>query len=332
MDARMKIVLIVLSWCYVSVALADSIITRSADIIECRVTQVGDDVVKYRKAEETFDREISRGDVFKIKYDNGEEECFPMSQQYNNTPAARQSVSIQPYGASQRYVNAETEPDWSAFPPASRQYHIGDWYSENGIEGIVVWTTPDGRHGRIVNKKKFNDSKMRAPAPFFRGQAGFALYMRDKSNGYANMKALNKFVEAHPEYEVDGVPIWAMLKKLGPGWYLPSIMEIEYFNRLRDTEVVYAGENQKFTGKRVKWHKVIDHVAKAHGGDKLNYVYLLSSTEVYSPGGASATFETLYGDPKDPQFALLKFDGVADDPVRPFVRTKGLPFIAFHLF
>lgn len=319
-------------WC-VSAALADSIITRSADIIECKVTQVGDAVVKYRKAGENFDREISRGDVFKVKYDNGEEECFPAAGQYDNAPVARQAAGMQNRVAPRSYVNTETEPDWSAFPPASRQYHVGDWYSENGVEGIVIWTTPDGRHGRIINKKKFNDSKMRAPSPFFKGKTDFALGMTDRSNGYANLLAMNKFIASYPGNVADDFPITRIISTLGPGWYLPSIMEIEYFDRLRDTEVVYAGENQKFAGKRVKWHKIIDNVSKAHGGDKLNYAYLLSSTEVYAAGGASATFETLYGDPKDPQFALLKFDGVIEGSnVKPYLRNRGLPFLAFHLF
>ena len=313
-------------WC-VSAALADSIITRSADIIECKVTQVGDAVVKYRKAGENFDREISRGDVFKVKYDNGEEECFPAAGQYDNAPVARQGVGMQNRVAPRSYVNTETEPDWNAFPPASRQYHVGDWYSENGVEGIVIWTTPDGRHGRIINKRKFT-----RPHAFFTGPVNVPLGMADKSNGYANMKALNSFIKANPEYGPDMFSIAQVLWKLGPGWYLPSINELDYFLRLRDSEVEYNGENEKFDGKTVKWHKILDHVSKAHGGDKHNNDYLLSSTEIYSYGGASASYEVLFGDPHLPQFALLKMQMTKSDKIKPIVRHKGLPFYAFHLF
>lgn len=324
---KLVAICLALIWCVIPV-LADSIITRGADIIECKVTQVGDNSVKYRKTGEKFDREISRGDVFKIKYDNGEEELIqpvaaPQSQ------SRPQGSGVSPYAT---YRNTETEPDWSAFPPASRQYKTGDWYSENGVEGIVIWTTPDGRHGRIINKRKFNDSKLRAPVPFFKGAAYFPLGMSDRSNGYANHLALTQFVDSHPEYGPEMFPVLAILEDLGSGWYLPSIMELEYFYRLRDTEVVYAGENAKFNGKRVKWHKILNDVSKSHGGQKHDNVYLISSTEVYSEGGASATFETLYGDPKNPQFALLKFDELTEPYEKPFVRTRGLPFYAFHLF
>lgn len=116
---RWIVTLVFALWC-VSAALADSIITRSADIIECKVTQVGDAVVTYRKAGESFDREINRGDVFKVKYDNGEEECFPAARQHDNASVARQGTGTQDRVAPRSYANTQTEPDWSAFPPASR--------------------------------------------------------------------------------------------------------------------------------------------------------------------------------------------------------------------
>lgn len=96
--------------------------------------------------------------------------------------------------------------------------------------------------------------------------------------------------------------------------------------------MTYTGENLKFEGKTVKWSKIINHVSKSHGGEKHDDYYRLSSTEVYAPGGASATFQSLYGDPQLPQFALLKFTSEESPRTKAFVRTKGLPFYAFHLF
>ncbi len=306
---------------------ADQIVTREADIIDCKVTAIDESTVKYRKPDEKFDREINRGDVFKIRYDNGEEEIFT-----GNTAVTSASQPTSQSRSGAQYQNTETHPDWNSFPPASRPYHIGDWYSENGVEGIVIWTTPDGRHGRILNKRKFNTSKFRMPDAFFTGSIDIPLGIGDMTNGYANMIALNRFIADNPQYTSDMFPIRQILASLGNGWYLPSIKELEYFQQLRDTYVTYTGENLKFEGKTVKWSKIINHVSKSHGGEKHDDYYRLSSTEVYAPGGASATFQSLYGDPQLPQFALLKFTSEESPRTKAFVRTKGLPFYAFHLF
>ena len=91
-------------------AFADKIITTAADIIECTVSEIGDDVVKYRKPDETFVREIARTKVFKIKYDSGSEDVLKGDSRI----ATEQSGLV------------STEPNWSTFAPAPRDYHIGD--------------------------------------------------------------------------------------------------------------------------------------------------------------------------------------------------------------
>ncbi len=302
---------------------ADKIVTRNADIIECTVTQVGDNAIKYRREGEKFEREILRGDIFKIKYNNGEETIIKPSE---SSPLAQQ------YPASQnnQYVNVATSPDWNAQPPASRVYQIGDWYSENGVEGIVISTTPDGRHGRIVHPKHFKSSPYSVKV-FYKGPSDIPFGMNDYDNGYANTMALRRFISADPQYTPDMYPIYSkFLQPLEEGWYIPAIKELEYYMELRGQKIVYNGEIEKFKGKTVKYHKIFDHQAKQHKGDAHNSYYYLSSTEVYSQGGASATFQALYGDPATPQFALLKYE--YDKPSIPVVRSYGLPILAFHLF
>ncbi len=309
-------------------SMADNIITRDAEIIECKVTQIEEYVVKYRKSGENFEREIERAKIFKIKYDNGEEERFeaPVTQTANTKTISKDEKS--PYTTS--------EPDWASMPAASRQYQIGDWYSENGVEGIVIWTTPDGRHGRLIHPKIFNDltKKFRNPKPFFKGPVNIPLGMTDASNGYANMLALRKFMVENPQYAPEMYPVYAILQEIGEGWYLPSVLELQYFYQLRQKEVAYSGEHKKFNGQVVKWHKVLNHVSKSHKGGKHDYCVVLSSTEFYSPGGASVTAEKFFGDPKNPQYTLLKYEDspLKNPPYLPYVRTMGLPFYAFHLF
>ena len=126
-------------------AFADKIITTAADIIECTVSEIGDDVVKYRKPDETFVREIARTKVFKIKYDSGSEDVLK-----GDSRIATEQSAPEP---AQQSGLVSTEPNWSTFAPAPRDYHIGDCIVRT-VEG-VIYTTDDFRHGIIINKKKF---------------------------------------------------------------------------------------------------------------------------------------------------------------------------------
>jgi len=301
---------------------ADIIVTRLAESIDCKVVAIDDAVVKYRKTGEKFDREIPLADVFKVKYDNGDEDNFAHR---TSSPSSVKDLRME------SVVNTSTEPDWASLPEVSRRYQIGDWYSENGVEGIVIWTTPDGRHGRIINKEKFNNSKSRYPKAFFTGPTDICLGMTDMTNGYANMLSLKRFIRENPQYTPDMFPIQQIIDGLGDGWYLPAIKEIEYFYNLRENKVVYSGDNPEFKGKTVLWGKIFNSVSKKHGGVKHNEHYSLSSTETYSQGGATAMFETLYGDPQSPQYALYRLEHKAS--TKPVIRNKGkFPFYAFHLF
>lgn len=305
-------------------AFADKIITTAADIIECTVSEIGDDVVKYRKPDETFVREIARTKVFKIKYDSGSEDVLK-----GDSRIATEQSAPEP---AQQSGLVSTEPNWSTFAPAPRDYHIGDWYSENGVEGVVIYTTDDFRHGIIINKKKFGAGfKQKA---LFTGPTNIAIGMNDRLNGYANMLALKAFMTANPQYTADMFPVQQVLDGLGDGWYLPAIDEVDYFFNLSKTTVAYTGENTKFCGKTVAWGKIFNSVSKQHGGSSHNEDYLLSSTEVYSQGGASAPFRVLYGDTDKPQYAVLKYDvEITGLVIKPVARNEGkVPFYAFHIF
>lgn len=309
---RITLFVIVTIFC-LHVSFADQIILRSADIIDGTVTMVGDEIVKYQKPGETFEREIAISNLFKIKYGNGEETVFikHKTKQNNTSP---QNVLVQ------------TDPDWNAMPPASRVYHVGDWYSENGVEGVVIWTTQDGRHGKIVYPKTLNNER----SAYFIGPMNVPFGMNDLSNGYANHQAVLQFILDNPQYSISMFPILEILLKIGDGWYLPAILELEYYEKLRDNKIEYMGENKEYNGKTVKWGKIIDSTAKAYGGEKVFDYYYLSSTEGYSMGGSSGTLEALLGEPQEPQFALYKREHHGKSIL--CVRSNGLTCIAFHLF
>lgn len=306
-------------------ALADNIITRSADTIECTVTHIDDNKVTYRRPGENFDRQLNLSDVFKIKYDNGTEDIFAKSAA---TPA-----DTPPAQAASAIDLVDTEPDWDSMKPASKVYRIGDWYSENGVEGIVIWTTPDGLHGRIINTQVLNSKTFKRPKPIFTGPVDVALGMNDRSNGYANWCSLKKFMAENQQFTPEMFPLYQLVNDLGEGWYVPSIKELAYYNQLRETQVAYSGMHIKFNGKTVKWGKIFNHVSKSHKGQSLDKFITLSSTEFYSPGGASRTFSVLYGDPDEAQYVLTKYQTDSEDPFKATVRNIGYyPNYAFHLF
>lgn len=303
-------------------AYADKIITRTADIIDCHVVKISGNLIKYRLTHENFDREISAADIFKIKYDNGEEETFSAAKTQEQTIEKKENGFT------------KTAPDWSSMPEASKVYNVGDWYSENGVEGVVVWTTPNGRHGRVVHKKVLCKSMFKRPAAFFTGPVDIPLGTTDLINGYANMLKIKEFASRN-HYAVDAFPVLKMISALGDGWYLPAVNELYYFYDMLYSEIVYHGDNPQFKGKTVRWLKIFDDVSKKHGGTGYGYEISLSSTEVYSRGGATSAYQAMYGDPKDPQYVLYKVEKSLEKTIicLEIIRNKGfVPFMAFHLF
>ncbi|MDE7412450.1 MAG: hypothetical protein K2N05_01490 [Muribaculaceae bacterium] len=310
---------------------ADEIVMRDASGMKGTVKEVHPDKILFRKTGENFDREISIEKVFKIKYDNSTEEIIPTKESVANSEIPKVD-----YIVNGKYHHVSTEPDFSSFPPASKVYHVGDWYNENGVEGIVVMTTPDGRHGRIVGHKEVpvRTSGQNGWGSIFNGDKSMPLGTNDKTNGYANLQKLRYFQSAHPKYGAEMYPVQTALDKWGPGWYVPSVVEMANLSRLLDTKVNYSGEVLKFKGKNVKWEKIIRHQAKEHNGKFKFKVYALTSTEDFSQGGASSFQSALYGDPQDPQFVVYKIYSV--DMSKPeaqyFMRSKAQFVVPFHLF
>jgi len=317
--------------CGAMTCFADQIVTRLADVIECKVMTVSESAITYRRSGEKFDREISLSEVFKVKYDNGQEENY--AGRVGSGMSRGVVVPGEFAGRDYEYVHVETEPDWGSMAPASREYQVGDWYSENGVEGIVVWTTPDGRHGRILHKDKWNNGRIgKSPKPFFTGPINVCIGMNDMTNGQANMQKWREFMLNNPQYTPDMFPMLQMVESLGGGWYMPAFKELEYLSKLREQKVRYTGSNPDYMGKTVKWGKIFDSVSKKHGGKKHNDVFVGSSTESYSKALGSVTEETFFGTPCDPQFVILEMlEGESES--HPVVRDRGrCPLYAFHFF
>lgn len=323
---KLLILFLIETICFLS-GYADQIILKNTEIIECKVSVVDELSIKYRKNGEKFDREIIKSDVFKVKYENGDEDFFGSQPVHNNSTETNLANT-----AANTYEHVETEPEWNALPESSKVYHIGDWYCENGVEGVVIWTTPDGKHGRILHKNKWNNLALKNPPAFFTGPTNISLGMNDSANGLANMNALKSFMEKNPQYTSDMFPTPQIIFNLGEGWYIPSIKELIYLLWLRKNDIAYSGDNPDYRGKKMKGAKLINSVLKKHGGKSHNDDEMLSSTESFSEGNGSSIGRLLEGTPETSQFTLLRIEG---KNVKEFIRNKrgyAYSVYAFHLF
>ncbi|MBP3643998.1 MAG: DUF1566 domain-containing protein, partial [Alistipes sp.] len=97
-------------------------------------------------------------------------------------------------------------------------YKVGDYYNENGKQGVVFEVSADGRHGKIVSMKK--------SAEMLDWSSNSAEQKRliganSETNGVYNMakvKAISGWRDKYPAFK------WCA--DLGEGWYLPSKEEL----------------------------------------------------------------------------------------------------------
>lgn len=319
-------------------ALADELVMRDASSWKGKVVEVRPDKILFRKSSESFDREVSVVKVFKIKYDNGTEEIME-STVTNVSPSSPSSPSAGGYTSPDgcivdgRYVHVSTRPDWSQLAPAERSYAIGDWFDENGLQGIVVEVEPGGRHGKILSPLSNRKGGFESGTgdPIFKGSRDIPMGTNDVTNGYANLQKLLAFRTSHPEFSDSMFPILQYLARLGEGWYVPAIDELEYLCRLLDSTTVYHGPIEKLRGKKVKWLKVFNAQMKAHDAKKIKTAYLMSSTEDFSQGGGGGYFSALFGDPDEPQFVVFKYNDM--EKIKQHTRRDfPYPTVALHLF
>ena len=97
----------------------------------------------------------------------------------------------------------------------SKTYKIGDFYDENGKQGIVFDVTADGKHGKIVS---LDSQELK--------WAGLDAYNRRTSATSVDdgMSNLNKIKEI-PNWETN-YPAFAWCASKGDGWYLPAKNEL----------------------------------------------------------------------------------------------------------
>lgn len=130
-------------------------------------------------------------------------------------------------------------------PAPMRRYKVGDYYNENGKEGVVFEVDTSGLHGKIVGMKKSGMLKWSTDNKTWIGAS-------DKENGMNNQRTIERIDGWRKKY-----PAFAWCAKQGGGWYLPAIEELRRLFAVRD---------------------VINRTLELQGGIRLEYLYW-SSTE-----------------------------------------------------
>ncbi len=100
-------------------------------------------------------------------------------------------------------------------------YKVGDYYNVNGKEGVVFYVDASGRHGKIVS---MTQSSKELTWSSIESEIKRLIGASSKTNGAVNMRV----IQQRPNWRAD-YPAFAWCARLGAGWYLPAIEELELF-------------------------------------------------------------------------------------------------------
>ena len=123
----------------------------------------------------------------------------------------------QPYSATITIAEGKTATV-SAELIKGKIYKVGDYYNENGKQGVVFEVSADGRHGKIVSMKQ---SAEKLEWSSDSAEQKRLIGANSETNGAYNMakvKAVSGWRDKYPAFK------WCA--DLGEGWYLPSKEEL----------------------------------------------------------------------------------------------------------
>lgn len=135
-----------------------------------------------------------------------------------------------------------------------KTYKVGDYYNENGREGVVFEVDATGCHGKIVSmKQSVNELRWCTEEESDKKVATGAT---DETDGMKNMQAIRRIAGWREKY-----PAFAWCAGQGDGWYLPAIEELEKFtlddsihDAVNRTLSQHGGVALLDKKKRYKWY------------------------------------------------------------------------------
>ncbi|MBR6087399.1 MAG: hypothetical protein IKP84_05900 [Prevotella sp.] len=165
----------------------------------------------------------------------------------------------------------------------------GDIIDINGTKGLVFQVDESGCHGKAmsiqclrgVKNSWCNDKKLGEQLPS----------MSDENDGFANTKALLDFARANGK--LSSFPVFEWCTKLGEGWYVPSVKELEAFvnywlgnEQTLDWDDEEETENSLNDDNKTHYRQINDKLLEAGGIPVLNGVF----TSTVTPDGKVYTF------------------------------------------
>lgn len=126
-------------------------------------------------------------------------------------------------------------------------YAVGDYYNENGKEGIVFEVSADGMHGKIVWGFTVANWQHKGTKPVLIGAT-------DSEDGISNAQKIKNLPDWRKTYGV-----FVACAKLGEDWYLPAIEEVRKINVHRDLiDATFDALKQYGGMKDVSYRKLKD--------------------------------------------------------------------------
>ena len=123
------------------------------------------------------------------------------------------TISDHEYCDQQLTINV-TQP--CAHQDTTAPYKVGDYYNENGKEGVVFEVWDNGRHGKIVSL----DEAFLQWCTDEQGDKKIALGLTNKSDGKVNTDKVMQRSDS------DQYPAFVWCRNKGADWYLPAVDEL----------------------------------------------------------------------------------------------------------
>lgn len=228
-------------------ALADTLVMQDGSETECSVIRISETEITYTLPGQKVERIVGKPSVFKILYADGTDETItPIG-----AAAPQQEEIVLCTGVKPTFTT-----DYSHLPPASREYRLFDYFNENGVEGIVIEVTDDGRHGKVLglHSKALKFAEKNIIEPFSTGG-------RSLTDGEKNFNALNELIATNTTVSIDDFPAHKWAASIGPGWYIPSYGEL--------LKLAWLFETKDSKGKKLKKH--LKKALKSNGGSAFGW-------------------------------------------------------------
>lgn len=235
-------------------ALADTLVMQDGSETKCSVIRISETEITYTLPGQKVERIVGKPAVFKILYADGTDETItPIG-----AAAPQQEEIVLCTGVKPTFTT-----DYSHLPPASREYRLFDYFNENGVEGIVIEVTDDGRHGKVLGLKEIacQYTTDNIIEPFSTGG-------RSLTDGEKNLNTLNQVLASNPTVSIDDFPTHKWVTSLGPGWYIPSFGEM--------LKIAWLFETKDSDGNNMKKH--LNKALKSNAGDTFRWTAVLFGT------------------------------------------------------